>query len=259
MNENDENADSFYTFDLSPSSEAFAWLAMVVLAVLLFELTADPALAVGLGCLKFGAHDLRIARWLRRTDPDRRRGRACSWFYVALAFTRIGFMALLILIVLFAVTGPGIPQGQIARQLVSAFFVIFACLVGGALASWAAVGSALRRGVCVWMDATTGVALRAGVWPPFLADRFRRANLGPELIVGYALISGWLALLALLFGVFGGLLGMSIADVLLSLVIGTPGLMFVLPLLAPILFRRIAAASPWDCYPEAPLASVAEL
>jgi hypothetical protein len=255
MNENDEVFNSLHTVGHPGRSEAFAWLAMVVLAVLLFELTADPALAVGLGCLKFGAHDIRVARWLRRVDPDNVRGRACSWFYVTLAFSRIGYMALLMLMVLFAITGPGMPQGQVARQLVSAFLVILACLVGGALASWAAVGSALHGGVFVWMDATTGVALRAGVWPPFLNDRFRRANLGPGLIVAYAVISGWLALLAFLFVVFGGLLGMSVADVLLSLVIGTPGLMFVLPLLAPIIERKIAAASPWDCYPEAPLDS----
>ena len=83
---------------------------LVGLAFLVFELTADPSLAVVLGCLKFGTADMRVARWLRRADPDSVRGCACSWFYVVLAIMRIGFMAVAIMFVFFVATGAGFPR-----------------------------------------------------------------------------------------------------------------------------------------------------
>src|SRR5205823_1721793 len=48
----------------------------------LYELTTQPALGAVAVCLKFGWEDFRTARWLRRRDPNRRRGRACFWLYV---------------------------------------------------------------------------------------------------------------------------------------------------------------------------------
>ena len=59
------------------------WALLLIVAWLVFELTAQPALAVAAVCVKFGWEDFRTARWLRRSDPDRLRGRACFWLYVA--------------------------------------------------------------------------------------------------------------------------------------------------------------------------------
>src|SRR6266566_1511806 len=61
---------------------AFTWTGLLVVGWALYELTTQPALGAVAVCLKFGWEDFRTARWLRRRDPDRRRGRACFWLYV---------------------------------------------------------------------------------------------------------------------------------------------------------------------------------
>src|SRR5205807_7892047 len=60
---------------------AFTWTGLLVVGWMLYELTAQPALGAVAVCLKFGWEDFRTARWLRRRDPERRRGRACFWLY----------------------------------------------------------------------------------------------------------------------------------------------------------------------------------
>jgi hypothetical protein len=241
---------SFDALDHSGGSDTIGWLVMVALAVLVFELTADPAWAVVLGCLKFGTPDLRVARWLRRADPNRVRGCSCAWFYITLAVMRIGFTAFFLMLVLFPIAGAGIPQGQIGRQLLSALIVILACFTGAAFASWMAVGSALRGGVRVWMDATAKSAVRRGFWPTVLPERSRRADLGPGLIVAYAFFSGWVALIMLI----------SALMIPVSVMIGiqTPALVMLVALEilgailgflhAPRMLRRIEATGPWECY-----------
>jgi hypothetical protein len=249
MDENLEDPSLLHPVDHSRRAETIGWLVMVGLAFLVFELTTDSSLAVVLGCLKFGTPDLRVARWLRRADPDRVRGCTCSWFYVVLAIMRIGFTALLLMIVLFAVTGAGIPQGQPERQLISAVLVIFACYVGAALASWVAVASALRGSVHPWMDATAKSAVRGGHWPPLVPEHSRRAELGPGLIVAYAVFTGWTALLAVFVIAVGVTAGLGAPAVMLGLVFSTLcailGLFFT-----PSALWRIEAKHALECYPE---------
>ena len=120
MDESLEDPGLFHPVKHSRQSETIGWILMVGLAFLVFELTADSSLAVVLGCMKFGTPDLRVARWLRRADPDRVRGCACSWFHVVLAIMRIGFMATVILmIVAFALAHAAFPPGQLERQLIA--------------------------------------------------------------------------------------------------------------------------------------------
>jgi len=103
MDEDLQTTGTLHAVDHPHRSETIGWILMIGLAFLVFELTADPSLAVVLGCMKLGSSDLRVARWLRRADPDPVRGCACSWFYVSLAILRIGFMAFLIMFCLFSV------------------------------------------------------------------------------------------------------------------------------------------------------------
>ena len=58
-----------------------SWPLILVIAFLIFEVTNDPAFAALAMCLKFGWEDFRTARWLRKTDPDRGRGKACFWLF----------------------------------------------------------------------------------------------------------------------------------------------------------------------------------
>ena len=68
-----------------PDRRSGRWLHLSawVVALVVFEVTADPSLVVVVGCSKFGWAQLRAARWLRRNDPNTRRGKACRWFYVS--------------------------------------------------------------------------------------------------------------------------------------------------------------------------------
>src|SRR5947209_18895965 len=59
----------------------FTWTGLLAVGWVLYELTAQPAVGAVAVCLKFGWEDFRTALWLRRRDPDRRRGRACFWLY----------------------------------------------------------------------------------------------------------------------------------------------------------------------------------
>ncbi|MGC8639697.1 MAG: hypothetical protein ACP5XB_07430 [Isosphaeraceae bacterium] len=251
MDDQPMNLEWARSTDHSRRSETIGWLLMVGLAFLVFELTADSSLAVVVGCLKFGTPDLKVARWLRRADPDRVRGRTCSWFYVTLAVVRVGFTAFFLMGVLFAVAGAGNPQGQIGRQTISALIVLLACFTGAAIASWVAVASALLGGVRVWMDATVKSAVQSGCWPPVVPQQSGRAVLGPGLIVAYAFFTGWLALISVLL-------------IPVMLIFRVSNLMlisaFVLEMLCAFLgmvlarraIRRIEANNPWECYGDSP-------
>ncbi len=205
-------------------------------------------MAVVLGCLKFGTPDLKVARWLRRADPDPIRGHACSWFYVVLAIMRIGCMAVLVIFVLFAFMGLGMPQGQLLKQLMSAVLVILACYAGAALASWIAVASALRHGVRLWMDATTKAAVRDRLWPPLVPERSRRAGIGPGLIAAYAVFTGLsttIGAIMIAVGLTAGLGAATIVTGLFVVVCATIGFFLI-----PSVLARLEATHPMQCYPE---------
>ena len=226
--------------------ETLNWLAMMAVAVLIFEMTADPSLPVVVGCLKFGTPELKIARWLRRADPDRVRGRTCPLFYVTLAIMRIGLIAICIIVVLTAVLGPAQPQVQIMGQMKGAWLVILSCCVGAALASWIAIGTALGTGVRVWMDATATLATRERLWPPLLPDRSRRARFGLGVIAAYALF----ALIGLLWALFLFVAQVgNLGPALFNFVLALCGLCaFPIVYFTPRVISQIEATSPSDCY-----------
>jgi hypothetical protein len=72
-----------------PSAQKGAWNSALVWSIaalagwLAFDLTAEPAIAAAVLCGRFGWNDLLTALRLRRCDPDRARGCAYSWFYLA--------------------------------------------------------------------------------------------------------------------------------------------------------------------------------
>jgi hypothetical protein len=70
-----------------------AWWVVAAVGFVIFELTANAALAIVLACLKFGWDETRIARRLKRNDPDRVRGRVCARFYQAYALWKVSGMA----------------------------------------------------------------------------------------------------------------------------------------------------------------------
>src|SRR5690348_799120 len=77
-----------------------SWTVLILLGWLLYECTAQPALAAAVACAKFGWADVRAAFWLRRVDPDRRRGATCFWCYLTFGLWKVAVMSILVMILL---------------------------------------------------------------------------------------------------------------------------------------------------------------
>jgi hypothetical protein len=181
----------------SPWLVYLAWLAMLVLAAILFELTAQPALTAVVACAKFGWEDFLTGCWLRRSDPNPRRGRASCWFYVTAGLWRVSITAT-IAMVLLAVVGavteqPGNPAGQPPNKVPAMFAaVFFQALLGfvlSALTTVLACCVALRHRVKIWVDARVHRARRQGLWPP----PYWRKNIVGRLLLttGILLVIAW--------------------------------------------------------------------
>jgi hypothetical protein len=150
--------------------------ALLALGIVVYELTAQPGLGAAIACTKFGWDDFLTARWLRRRDPDRRRGRASFWLFVAAGLWKTAVTGV---VVMFAVAfftaalrhrGPAQPPGQVPAPPSAAFVGAFlVTLVGFGLSTLAtarAFATALRHRVRLWIDARVHRDRRADRWPP---------------------------------------------------------------------------------------------
>jgi hypothetical protein len=153
---------------------ASAWPLVVLLGWLLFELTAQPALAFVALCLKLGWNDFRTAWWLRRRDPRPGRGLACLLLYASSGLWKVtltAFLLMIILVVALAVAveiaGPqNRPMGEVEQQLMAAALTIF---LGSALAlplTGAALVVARLSRVKLWLSGRVHQARRDDCWPP---------------------------------------------------------------------------------------------
>jgi hypothetical protein len=257
--------EALATGEAPAGRRGLAWLAVGLLAFLVFEWTADPALAVAACCLKFGGDGLATARWLRRTDPDRRRGRVVARFHTASAFWNVAGIA----------TAMGIVAAQVARQLealrrgpalngpprqvLGAFVVALVAFALAGLLSLFAVGSAWWGRVRVWHGPQARRARRLGLWPPSLAGSRPADFNGAILIVLVALLAvaipAWFATTIAAIVAVVACVGPK-APLLPAVSVGV-----VLPIVAFFLFARgvvaaraavlgrIAASSPLECWP----------
>jgi hypothetical protein len=141
-----------------------AWLLLGLLAMLVFELTANPALAVTVGCLKLGGDGLASAihRW--RADPDPPRGRATALFLAAWSLWRVtGIAVLLFVLLAFLIhTLRPVMNARGARPAEMGIMVVTALILTGvgsvlaALTSFAAIACAWLGRVKVWIGRPSG-------------------------------------------------------------------------------------------------------
>jgi hypothetical protein len=236
---------------------AVAWGVLLTSAVVIYELTTQPALAGLALALKAGLRDFRTALWLRLRDPVGSRGAAHSWLFVCTATGLTCLAAFLILLALGGILAgfrlrPRAVVGEFARgcalTLVGAFAV---SVLAGA---WAAV-RAWAGGHRLWVSPGVHDWRRADRFPP-----------RPAEVNGYAAV---LALTAcgVLFGLLPVLFG-----VLAKLVPGVfapprqgpnpPGLFAFLAFWWAVLVAllvtwnrlrdRLTARSPADAWPDPP-------
>jgi hypothetical protein len=137
-----------------------SWLILAALALLAFELTADPAVTVAVGCFKFGWGDFRRSGRMKRSDPDPVRGRVCAQFSLAWGLLKVSMVAFALAFTLVNVStrwaaaprNAGAAPGPVWGRDGMAALVITALTLGAtSLVSTVAVVSAARSGVRVWI------------------------------------------------------------------------------------------------------------
>jgi hypothetical protein len=140
---------------------------------LLYEFTAQPGLAALVACAKFGWPDVRTADWLRRIDPDRRRGQTCFWCYLSFGMWKITVMStvtmiLLLIVNVIRVCALGQPGGNIIVPMILGS--ISAAVIGVGLlclTTYVALWMARRNGIRIWMGNAPRRAQQERFWPPW--------------------------------------------------------------------------------------------
>lgn len=169
-------------FDPPPSRRgSFLTLPLILLTgLLIYEGTHEPAFAAMAMCLKFGWEDFRTAHWLRRTDPERNRGRACWWLYLASGLWQtavIGVAMVFLTVVLdhfFRAARQG-PRAvlDLRALLHGAGFTILFGFIFSTFATLIALVYSWRHRVRPWLNGDVHIARRNQEWPPLYGHRNR--------------------------------------------------------------------------------------
>ncbi len=184
-----------------------AWSIFGLLALLVFELTADPALAACVLSTKFGWKNVLTANWLRKRDPARGRGLACFWFELMIGALKIliGTFASSVAIVATFVVWLGNNKGARAPawvdQLLTAWFSGAFTVLGVTVISLGLLGCAgcvfaRRHRVKVWISPSLHAMRRADQWPPLVADTNNMAGFAAAMaliancsVIGYVVFN----------------------------------------------------------------------
>lgn len=234
--------------------ERHGWLihgAILLLALLLFKLTANAAVATAVSCLELGRTDFGTARWLWAVDPDRRRGRLTALCYVAGACCRVGIVAMaaacIIPVLVFCFDPPGPRVGPPQHFFGALAMMVAAFLVGAALSLWVCL-AALASGRRLWLGPEPRLARRRGVWPPSRVARpsSRPPNNEVEALLLLASLLVFVPGLSLLVWICTQVPeGTVLAASLLAIPLFAIG--FILGV--AILKNRVFARSPIECWP----------
>jgi hypothetical protein len=222
----------------------FTWLGLLALAVLVIELTHQPALGAIAICLKFGWEDFLAARWLWRHDPDLWRRRGTFWLYLAWGLWKTAVVAFL-MSVGFAAVVPRNPQGAAPpalHEFISTFLTTLAGFGLSTLMTVLAILCAWRGGVRLWLDSAVHRARRLDCWPPAPLCEGRTNRLGHLLLSALGLVF-LVALVVLLAAAPGGPGGFLVCFVLS---ITAPVTMLVC---RELISRKVWADSPYECWP----------
>lgn len=237
---------------------------ILVVGLIIYEVTHNPGMAAMAMCLKFGWEDFRTARWLNRTDPDRGRGRACSWLYIAAGLWQtaiIGVAMVFLTIALDQLIQVG-QQGQgavvdLLSLLHGALTAIVVGFVLSTMATFIALRHARRYRVQPWLNGAVHIARRRDEWPPLYGHRNRalRLLISAALVTCFFLLPVFLFLLAAVLNQLvrvQALVGILATAVFFGCLI----LLATLAVLIRDLHRsRFFAQHPADCWGDEPLSS----
>ena len=236
----------------------FTWLGLLAAGWVVYEITAQPALGTALVCLKFGWEDFRTACWLRRTDPDPVRGRACFWAFVAWGLCKTTGLAYALCFAILL--GIGWTEQLIRHRLLAGNGGLTEALIGVAvvtvagflvcsLATARALWLARQHGLRLWVNSSVKSARRHGWWPPTVA--VGEANrlgvllvpLFLSLFMGSVLTVAWTA--TIVESVVGRLQGFLAA----LFPFGTLVVGIAVPMRVHLSAAHFTANSPAECWP----------
>jgi hypothetical protein len=181
-------------------SPHLSWPMLVFAGWLVYEFTAQPALAAAVACAKFGWADLRTACWLRRVDPDRLRGQTCFWCYLTYGLWKVAVMATATMVSLsfLGVILERLPRAAGANGWSPVLGgVLAAAGVGFGLSfltTYIALWSAMRNGVRIWLGHAPNRARLERFWPPCHG----RINAGPFVAFTTLILTIWIIPLLLI-------------------------------------------------------------
>ncbi|MCA9258082.1 MAG: hypothetical protein KDA61_02725 [Planctomycetales bacterium] len=252
--QNERTAGHFDTsirFGEKTSAQRLVLPALLVLAWLLFEVTANATLSVLVTCLKFGWEDFRTANWLRRTDPQPVRGAACSWFYFASGVWKtaiVPILAVMLMSFFWASFFPmARPNPQVAEQLLSAVTVGFMAAIVLVLVVSVAVVRSISTQTRVWVHHDLHHSRRRNVWPPeFPHGPLAHQNRGRS-ILATAILFCTITFPVLMFRVVVRLNAPQEMVAVLGLVFGTP---IAATFAYAVLRDRLFAQRPQECWAE---------
>lgn len=230
------------------------WPTLMALGWLIYELTSQPNLGVVIVCAKFGWNDFRTALWLRRRDPNRRRGWACFCFYLASGLWKMAITAVVAMFAIGFLAGALEKGNQRAGPQQMPPWFPGACLTAliGFLLSTVTTLLALwlgwRHGVRFWLSPSIHRYRRRDIWPPYEVD-WVPTNQGGRLLLTMLIVIAVpiVVLLTILPGlaIVRGLgpVGFGVCFVMLILAIPVALLTGV-----GSLKRRFIAVVPWQCW-----------
>ncbi|MBS0260506.1 MAG: hypothetical protein JSS02_01010 [Planctomycetes bacterium] len=152
---------------------SWTWPVVSLLALLVFEVTADLAWTIVVLCIKFGLENLLTGLWLRRADPNPGRGWACFWFSLLVGVGKIFLSSALGIVLFVMVTAVIAPRGAAAANLpqlrtVAGTLMIVVCVAEVVMVLLGVIACCVARWhrVTIWISPVLHQARRESVWPP---------------------------------------------------------------------------------------------
>ncbi len=169
--------DRHETFEIEERSQPgllrrMPWWLIGSIAFAIGELTTHPAIGIVVLCLKFGWNDFLIGLWLRRRDPDRKRGAVCSWFYWALGLWRVGMWSFILFFGLMFMLGMLQAHPEKGKDPIEiAYFgsIIAGSIILAPVATFIGILRGWMTGRRVWLSSTIFESYQRREWPPVAA------------------------------------------------------------------------------------------
>ena len=179
------------------------WAIWLVIALIVYETTSQPALAAMFACVKVGWDDFALARWLFRVDYRRKGAVLRSAVYVSWGMAKIALTATLVMVATVTLMDflrwAGQPWIQLIRALWGAMMALLIGLTLSGLVTLFAVIMAWASGQKLYVGKAVSRAREGSYWPPIDSEHSGYFQNGGNR-VSWLLALSWLLTLT-----FGGL------------------------------------------------------